>query len=59
MHASSKKESSNDNIGMHRHSGKFAGGSGAGAGVPAPFAIEVVDVETGRGVPLVELEDGQ
>ena len=31
-------------------------GLGAEGGVPAPFAIEVVDAETGRGVPLVELE---
>ncbi|QDV37766.1 hypothetical protein [Tautonia plasticadhaerens] len=30
-------------------------GGGQG-GVPEPFAIEVVDAETGRGVPLVELE---
>ena len=26
---------------------------------PPPFRIEVVDDETGRGVPLVELQDGQ
>ncbi len=31
-------------------------GMGAAGGVPEPFAIEVVDAETGRGVPLVELE---
>ncbi|CAN5906185.1 DUF4185 domain-containing protein [soil metagenome] len=29
---------------------------GAQDGLPEPFAIEVVDAETGRGVPLVELE---
>ena len=31
-------------------------GAGQGGGVPEPFAIEVVDADTGRGVPLVELE---
>src|SRR4051794_18820429 len=31
-------------------------GVGQGGGVPEPFAIEVVDAGTGRGVPLVELE---
>ncbi len=31
-------------------------GAEEGGGVPAPFAIEVVDADTGRGVPLVELE---
>lgn len=29
---------------------------GAGDGMPTPFAIEVVDAATGRGVPLAELE---
>lgn len=29
---------------------------GAGDGMPRPFAIEVVDAATGRGVPLVELK---